>query len=606
MRAAMCLKADGNDHSSDQAVRGNTASGAELLALVAVVSASTALALWVLWCCGAGIDFSDEGFYLNWISNPRLYTASHTQFGFVYHPLFWFVGGDIVLLRQANVLLTLGLGWMLFSVLFRTLVPSASLNRAPWISLSLVFATSTFALLYLWLPTPNYRSLALQALLLAGIGVLLIEASYSRRSVAGWVVLGVAGWLAFMAKPTTAAALAVTTSVYLIASFKMSIRLAAISSVTTLTLLLMSAWWIDGSVAGFIQRLVNGAEDLRLLQGGYTFTEVLRFSGFGLGTKERATLLASTLFIAVGTWLSASLVPKQRQATAVFLFGISVVSVWITFGLHRLGIVWSAGVGTQFLAFPLGAGIAVLASPKSELALSLRKLLPLGAWFLVCPYVFVLGTNLNYWSAMTGSVVFWVASGALLLVSRAPEKLRWSQLLPLAIVAQAGVSAILYASMERPYRQSEPLRAQRAVIRLPGSGGDLRVSEGAGRYVADLRHTALQGGFRTGDGMIDLTGHYPTALYLLGARALALAWTSGGYRGSNDVLTAALNRTSHDELKRAWILMELGGPRAFSAEVLQRYGIDVAKDHASVGFLESAPEEYTDRYIQTLLKAKGH
>lgn len=34
----------------------------------AVVSVSTLI--WVLWSCRYGMDFTDEGFYLLWISNP--------------------------------------------------------------------------------------------------------------------------------------------------------------------------------------------------------------------------------------------------------------------------------------------------------------------------------------------------------------------------------------------------------------------------------------------------------------------------------------------------------------------------------------------------------
>jgi len=595
---------NGDDRSTDHPANSDAANGAERLAGIAAVAASAALSLWLLWACRAGIDFTDEGFYLNWISNPQTYLASHTQFGFLYHPLFRIIGGDVVLLRQANVLLTLGLGWGLFSVLFQTSVPSVSTHRAPWVGLGFVLATSTFALLYMWLPTPNYRSLALQALLLAGIGILLAETNYSRRSITGWVILGVAGWMAFMAKPTTAAALAVTTSVYLLVASKMRFRLVAITGGTALLLLLISAWCIDGSIVVFIRRLMNGAEDLRLLQGRYTLAEILRWDRFGLGVKEKITLAASTLFIAVGTRLSASSLPIKRRIPALLVLAISVLGVWITFGLHRLGLTWSPGVGSQFLAFPIGAGLATLAFPRNESAPALTKLLPLSAWFLVCPYVFVFGTNLNYWNAVTGGVVFWVAAGTSLLMSRESAKLRWSQLLPLAITAQAGVSAILYASMEKPYRQSEPLRVQSAVIRLPAGGVELKVSREAARYVNVLKRTAEQGGLRPGDGIIDLTGHYPTALYLLGATAVGLPWTSGGYKGSIDVLTAALDRVPGDELKRAWILMEPAGPRAFSAEILQRYGIDLERDYVSVGDIDSPQEEYPDRYVQVLLKPR--
>src|SRR6266404_6208219 len=77
----------------------------EWIALAISVVASVLLLGWVMLRCRSGFDFTDEGFYLNWISNPWNFRSSVTQFGFVYHPLYKLVGGDIVVLRQANVLI---------------------------------------------------------------------------------------------------------------------------------------------------------------------------------------------------------------------------------------------------------------------------------------------------------------------------------------------------------------------------------------------------------------------------------------------------------------------------------------------------------------------
>ena len=179
---------------------------AECTVLVTAVLVSVILVVWVLWRCRSGFDFSDEGSYLNWISNPWLYKASATQYGFIYHPFYLLVGGDIALLRQANILMTLGLAWVLCVVLFRTLNHPRG-QAGPWLSahfvgIGLVLSTSTLGYLDPWLPTPCYNSLALQALLLAAVGMLLAEANPSRKSLAGWVLIGFSGWLAFMAKPT--------------------------------------------------------------------------------------------------------------------------------------------------------------------------------------------------------------------------------------------------------------------------------------------------------------------------------------------------------------------------------------------------------------------
>jgi hypothetical protein len=59
---------------------------------------------------------------LNWISDPWIYRQSISQFGFVYHPLFKSVGGDIVLLRQANVLIVFAMACVLCSSCFDRLL----------------------------------------------------------------------------------------------------------------------------------------------------------------------------------------------------------------------------------------------------------------------------------------------------------------------------------------------------------------------------------------------------------------------------------------------------------------------------------------------------
>ena len=83
-------------------------------ALVALSAIGTILILtWLIKYSAYGFDFTDEAFYLVWISNPFIYGSSLTQFGFVYHPLYLLLNGDISALRQANILITFGLAWSL-------------------------------------------------------------------------------------------------------------------------------------------------------------------------------------------------------------------------------------------------------------------------------------------------------------------------------------------------------------------------------------------------------------------------------------------------------------------------------------------------------------
>ena len=102
--------------------------------------------------------------------------------------------------------------------------------------------------------------------------------------------------------------------------------------------------------------------------------------------------------------------------------------------------------------------------------------------------------------------------------------------------------------------------------------------------------------------MLDLTGHYPGALYALNANAIGRPWMIGDYPGSDQLAFAALDRVPRGLLRRAWILTEPAGPRKLSPDILKRYGIDLAKDYTEVGSIDSPTGSYTDSYKQHLLK----
>ena len=239
------------------------------LILVALCSVGTLLIVsWLLRYAYYGFDFTDESFYLVWISNPFLYDGSITQFGFVYHPIYKLLGGDIATLRQVNILITFGLALGLVYSYLTSLTPVLKESRFTLLTLSAGFATSVFIHFDSWLVTPSYNSLALQSLLVSSVGLVFAEKCVCRASLIGWLLIGVGGWLAFMAKPSTALALAVCVFIYLLLARKFSIRMLAFTVACVLVLLLASALMIDGSVAGFVNRINLGIEFSKLLGGG--------------------------------------------------------------------------------------------------------------------------------------------------------------------------------------------------------------------------------------------------------------------------------------------------------------------------------------------------
>jgi len=90
-----------------------------LLLLIFLCSFSTILILFlILKFSSHGIDFTNEGYYLNRFSNPFLYKVSLSQFGFIYHPIYNLVDENIVSLRRVNFLITFGFSTILVYLLF--------------------------------------------------------------------------------------------------------------------------------------------------------------------------------------------------------------------------------------------------------------------------------------------------------------------------------------------------------------------------------------------------------------------------------------------------------------------------------------------------------
>ncbi len=577
-----------------------------------ILSAITTLFMlcWLLWRCRYGFDFTDESFYLIWISNPSIYHLAASQFGFIYHPLDILLGGNIAWLRQANILITFGLAWLLSGVFFKQLLLSApgSLDGRTNMKIAAAaasLASSSFVIFDEWLLDPNYNSLALQALLLAGTGFLLSEKTSSKLSIAGYLLIGVAGWLAFMAKPTTAAALGLIAILYLLLSGKCNIRLLGISAVTAIGLLLLSAWAIDGSIIGFINRLKGGLQIGEILQAGHTLNRILRIDSFSLTPTEKSLLAASTFTIFFSICCSAC---RRKHLVfigvtfPVLIFAISLTIIW---GGFPPQIIPDQFQGLQMLGVIFGTIVAAIAAMLIQRKARIRRAsLALALCFSTLPYAFVFGTNNNYWHIVSGASIFWVITTLTILISTARTEVIWRVLLPVTAGAQLITIVLVNVGMENPYRQPQPLRLNQYTTSIGPSRSKLILPEGFSKYLNEVNAIAHNQGFKPGIPMIDLSGHSPGTLYSLGAKSIGQPWMVGGYKGSEQLALFMLDQVSCEDIARAWLLLESSGPRKLNPAILKRYGINFEQDYVEVGNLNTPVGKggYDKSYNEKLLK----
>ncbi|MCX5883614.1 MAG: hypothetical protein NTU74_18010 [Deltaproteobacteria bacterium] len=563
---------------------------------------------WVLWYSRYGIDFTDESFYLVWMSNPFNYSVSETQFGFIYHPLYDLLDGNIAALRQTNIMITFCLSWIIGNSFLKTVFGNQSLQCKHRIVISGAVATASAASLVIagfWLATPSYNSLALQALLVAVAGLLLSDKHASRASIIGWFLIGAGGWLAFMAKPTTAAALGLCTGFYLLFAGKLSVRLLAISVATAVGFIVLSAFAIDGSIVAFIDRLKGGIEMLRILGSGHAGDKWLRLGDFQLGERGKFILVVCTAVFFSAAYFSQATMKALVHGGTMLSIVFALASLSIVLGLtHKtLGagrfqglLIWSAPFATILTGFSIYHFKGFLQISRANWALTLT--------FLALPYVYVFGTNNNYWVSGALAGIFWVFAGLVLLNPIASNRKFPAVLLSLGLAVQMITVIIVHSGIESPYRQPQPLRDNDYKLEIGRLGSTLVLSKGFGRYFAEAIDLAKQSGFKQGTPMIDLTGQSPGILYAIGASNIGQVWTYGGYPGSDAFAVAMLKMVTCHELATAWLLVEPEGPRKISPGTLLSFGANMATDFEIVGTFKTAEGAggYKEARVQQLLK----
>src|SRR5262249_55036078 len=128
--------------------------------------------------------------------------------------------------------------------------------------------------------------------------------------------------------------------------------------------------------------------------------------------------------------------------------------------------------------------------------------------------------------------IFWGLAGVAILTYADVKSISWRTFLPIAAATQLTTIAIVCINMEHPYRQTHPLRQNGQVIALGTDQTKIILSSDFADYLLILQQIADRAGFERGTPMIDMTGHYPGALYSLGARSIGRSWINGGHEGS--------------------------------------------------------------------------
>lgn len=559
----------------------------ELVALAFSAICTVGIVGWFLWLMRFGIDFADEGFYLNWISNPGKYESSLSQFGFIYHPLFKIASGDIAIVRQLNLLITYFLAFLLVSVFLNVVYGKKVLNAHSRLVVAAAISVSALLFYRNWIPTPSYNSLVFQALMVGMTGILLADKSIEVKSVAGWLLLGFSGWLAFMAKPSSAAVFSLVSLASLLVSRRFNPRLASVAALFVLSLFFIYAILVDGSVQRFYYRIESGYNFAQMMSPDYSFWSLLRIDRFLFQDEEMTYFLSAA--IGVTFFLFLSRVGRKSMA-AVFLVLYIVFPILVFIALRSSKPIFEnrLWVHLLILAFPLSVFMTALINREDFGVIGDRigNNWPLIICMFVIPYVFAFGTGGNYWFFYGLVSIFWITS---CLVFIAPTNNRGEvfPILSFAMALQLAVPLIILTAIDDPYYQPSSLLKSDYELDFGYPDSTLKVPKSFGLYVSQASEVSKRAGFITHTPMIDLSGRSPGLLYALNASSVGAAWIYGNYintRKEGDKYAVALLRNvSCEELARAWVLVEPKGQVGLSTAVLNSFGADAATDYESVG-----------------------
>lgn len=508
-----------------------------------------------------------------------------TQFGFVYHPLYRVLDGDIASLRRANVLLVFGLSWAVADRYLEIMGATQHECRWPRALLAAGFAAPALIVFSSWLLTPNYNTLTLQGLLVALLGLLGVHCGATPRTLPPWLLLGTGGWLVFMAKPSSALALAVLSAAYLLLWGRRHLRCVGLAALTAALLLLGSGLLIGGSIAGFIARLRLDIEVGNLMLGQDFVLHIFRFDlpkwrPFELRVWQGLTVITTLAAMTV------ALAGRKRVLALLLFVSAAALSVWWLAQVR--GLFW--GGFRPFTGFFALLGVALgallcglLTQARAWLHLTTRTQVGTGLLCAALPYVYAFGTYSNYSQVATYAGLFWILAGLMLLHPVLRSRQRMRVLAPIALMAMLVCGTLLARGMALPYRQPQALslNPQRLEIGTPPSA--LWVSAAVADYVHDAARATRQAGFAVGTPVMDLSGHSPGLVFALGGVAPGAPWLLGGYPGSRAFTEAALARCSCQTLASAWVLVELDGRRGIPAESLGTFGAALSRDYREAG-----------------------
>ena len=499
-----------------------------------------------------GLEGSDEGSYLLFITNPWGSPGLGLFYGFLLHPLWDISGGCVANFRQAG---TLVLGLMVLGLAFSLWGFLRGHHNRGWlwaIIPSLLLAGFTHYTR--GIRTPGYDWTTLVGALIFASGWICLETERGRWRNLGELI--VAGGLLVLAagKWLVLPGYAVLTGIILTRKFPPVERwwfiLRVSSWLAFFFLIFLCYAGIDGICSTWKAGMVyNQSGDRVELVGMYV--------GWLLGY---AWVIVRALLWVVGlygmVWAAAKFILQKKPrgdlvAATVFILGLGLALV----RGHFQGGINSWGKGSMLVGTWV-TGVLMTTIPYAGFRRNISEALRSPAIRIVLllvsiPILNAAGTITGLTNYISHGSVFLVAAGWVVLVRSLARGISPICLTAAFVCIGTLQATRIYTTPEDIMRVGKAWDAN-SLVRSGPEAGKLFLHESTVHSLMQIDKTLKQHGFSQGDpliGWVDLCG----LVYLLGGTSPGSSWYLGGIQGH-------LKNTAASLLERTWVLLREGMP----------------------------------------------
>jgi hypothetical protein len=466
---------------------------------------------------------------------------------------------------------------------------------------SFLISFGATTILMLWIPTPSYNFLNYTSLLLFSWGAVKLTRNLSDtipinskisafKPYFGWLLIAIAGYLSFAARPFTAVILIILIFIWAIFKKPFPYKGILFAALLSLAGLFVTAILVDGSFSAFIARYLTAKEELEILgshQATALFSIVLSYVLLFINFKF---VLVFFLFFLAGVAINYT---EKYEKT---LSNLSVPLVALTLFIIYLSVypylLWHNAFAGYYLWAPL-AGIAVYGAWKDKFPLLNKNDLyrPLFALLLLLPLAYGVGSNNSVLLSLSTACFFTFLS-LLIIVRSVTSPEAWPFRLSVIAVLCFIVSCLLVVnSTGNPYRQPHSLWTFNTKAYVQEGSSELSFTPFIAEYLNTLHLLSKDVGFKKETPIFDLSGRAPGVVYALSAYTPKAYWLNSLPSGANAFALRFLSKMTCQEISSAWLLWE-NNPRGrtLSFEILTPFGIE--PNDYEIAFVLNYPTDF--------------